>query len=293
MKHNRTIILILALALLLVGTAGCADVIYGPGLYRSEAAVAYEQAEALAEQLGIGLTDGAPLYKPANAQPLNAYLVVDPQCEVGIDRDDMYPVSEKGLVPEITACLEQWIGDIQSASGGVIRFVADPNDADVLVSACQSYKLYGTYSGGGMTAEGYACTVTLKAWQLTNTGNTASFTAIRVPDDTVTLRGGGKFWKVAPDLTETDQLNEFVTAIMTWYGFGAQRGSKGAGVRAVQSSLIRRSFLGGSADGDFGPRTEAAVMAMQEAYSLPKTGIVDGKTLVGVFYDHAAVDALS
>jgi len=290
MRYNR--ILALALCVLLLAAAASADVIYGPGLNRAEAGKGYQQAQALAEQMGVELTDGMPLYKPASAQPLNAYMVVDPQCEVGIDRDDIYPVSEKGLIPEITDYLDRWIEDIQSASGNVIRFVADPNDADVLVSACQSFKRYGEYSGGGMTAEGYACTVQLTAIQLSDTGNSVSLTLTNKPQDTVTLRGNGRFWKTAPKLAGSDQLDAFVGNIMCWYGYGVQVGSKGAPVKCVQQGLIRRYFLGGKADGSFGPRTENALKALQEAYSLEKTGVVDGKTLVAVYYDHGAVDAV-
>lgn len=290
MRYNR--ILALALCVLLLAAAASADVIYGPGLNRAEAEKGYQQAQALAEQMGVELTDGMPLYKPASAQPLNAYMVVDPQCEVGIDRDDIYPVSEKGLIPEITDYLDRWIEDIQSASGNVIRFVADPNDADVLVSACQSFKRYGEYSGGGMTAEGYACTVQLTAIQLSDTGNSVSLTLTNKPQDTVTLRGNGRFWKTAPKLAGSDQLDAFVGNIMCWYGYGVQAGSKGAPVKRVQQGLIRRYFLGGKADGSFGPRTENALKALQEAYSLEKTGVVDGKTLVAVYYDHGAVDAV-
>ncbi len=289
MKHNRSILLILVI-LLLPAFAARADVIYGPGLYRVEAGKGYEQAQALAQRLGVDLTDGMPLYKPANGQPLNAYMVVDPRCEAGIDGDDFYPVSEKGLIPEITDCLDQWIDAIQSASGGVIRFVTDPNDADVLVSACQSFKRHGEYAGGGMSAEGYACTVALTARQLSDRDNVASLTLTNAPGDTVTLRGNGRFWKKAPRLAGSDALDAFVGNIMSWYGYGAQVGSKGAPVRRIQQSLISRWFLGGKADGSFGPRTESAVKSLQEAYSLEKTGVVDGKTLIGIYYDHGAAD---
>ena len=291
MRNIRIRALVLV-GLLLLTLAARADVIYGPGLNRVEAGKSYQQAQALAEQMGVELADGMPLYKPAQAQPLNACMVVHPQCEVGIDRDDIYLVSEKGLIPEITDYLDQWIEDIQSASGNVIRFVSDPNDADVLVSACQSFKRYGEYSGGGMSAEGYACTVQLTATQLSDTGNSVSLTLTNKPQDTVTLRGNGRFWKTAPRLAGSDQLDAFVGSIMCWYGYGAHAGSKGAPVRCVQQGLIRRSFLGGKADGSFGPRTENALKALQEAYSLEKTGVVDGKTLVAVYYDHGAVDVV-
>jgi hypothetical protein len=289
---RKTIFLLALAALLMLSVAVQADVTAGQGLDRVEAAKGYEQAEVLAARLGVGLTDGVPLYTPTHAQPLNAYMVVDPQCEVGIDRDDMYPVSEKGLIPEITDCLDRWIDDIQQASAGAIRFVADPNDADILVGVRQSFKRYGEYSGGGMSAEGYSCTVRLTARQLSDTDNSVSFAQTSDPQETVTLRGDGRFWKTPPRLTDGDGLTAFVNAIMGWYGYDAQKGSNGAAVKRVQQSLIQRGFLGGSADGSFGPRTEGAIMALQEAYSLEKTGVIDGRTLLAVYYDHAAVDAL-
>lgn len=291
MKHIRMLSIALVVALLPVAAAR-ADVIYGTGRYRVEGGNGYEQAQVLAERMGVELTDGLPLYKPANSQPLNAYMVVDPLCEVGIDRDDIYPIGEKGLIPEITDYLDRWISDIQSASGGTIRFVADPNDADVLVSARQRFRRYGEYSGGGMSAEGYACTVQLTARQLSDTGNTATLTLTSAPGETVTLRGNGRFWKTPPVLAGSDQLDVFVGSIMCWYGYGAQAGSKGAAVKRVQQSLIDRYYLGGKADGSFGPRTEGALKALQQAYTLEQTGVVDGRTLVALYYDHAAVDAV-
>ena len=292
MRRSKMTVLLLALVLAL-GAVARADVIYGVGLCRADAGKGYQQAQALAEARGISLKDGLPLYKPAHAQPLNAYMVVDPECEVGIDKDDIYSVSEKGLIPEITGYLDQWIDDIQAASGGVIRFVADPDDADVLVSARQSFKRYGAYSGDGMNADGYSCTVQLTAAMLSNTGNRCIFSLTQAPQDTVVLRGDGRFWKMPPQLAGTDKLTGFVEEIMTWYGYGAQRGSKGAGVKRIQQSLIRRYFLGGSSDGDFGPRTEFAVKSLQEAYSMEKTGIVDGRTLIGIYYDHGAADEVA
>ena len=285
-------ILALVLAALLLAVGALAEDNHGAGLSRAEAAKGYETAQALAERQGVELTDGMPLYGPSRAQPLNAYMVVDPLCEVGIDGDDIYPVSEKGMIPEITDGLDRWIDEIQSASGGVIRFVADPDDADVLVSARQSFRRYGEYSGGGMTAEGYACTVALTAVQLSDTGNSAGLTLTNTPPDTVTLRGNGRFWKTAPRLAGSDQLDAFVGNIMCWYGYGVQMGSKGAPVKRIQQALIDRGFLTGKADGGFGSKTEAALKALQAACGLEQTGAADGRTLIAVYYDRAAMDAV-
>ena len=284
---RKTIFLLALAALLMLSVAVQADVTAGQGLDRVEAAKGYEQAEVLAARLGVGLTDGVPLYTPTHAQPLNAYMVVDPQCEVGIDRDDMYPVSERGLIPEITDCLDRWIDDIQQASAGAIRFVADPNDADILVSVRQSFKRYGEYSGGGMSAEGYACTVSLTGRQLSDTDNTASLVLTNAPQNTVTLRGNGRFWKTAPQLAGTDKLDAFVKTVMGWYGYGARKGSKGASVKRIQQCLIDRGFLDGGADGSFGPKTENAVNALQAAFGLVETGFVDARTLIEIYFNNA------
>ena len=56
-----------------------------------------------------------------------------------------------------------------------------------------------------------------------------------------------------------------------------KRGSKGVGVKAMQTALLSLGFSlpRFGADGDFGAETEAAVRAFQVAHSLPATGAWD------------------
>lgn len=265
---------------------------YAPGLARAARAAGIEQAQVLANAFGVGLTDGAPLYAPANPQPLNAFIVTHPDCKVGIEYDGMYKVSEKGLVSQITDLLVEWMSEIDAASGYVIQFVADPNDADILICAKQSYAYYGTYTGEDLIAYGHSSVIALTAWQLSNPANTVTLSARQDPDTSVNLNSGGDFWMMPPELEGTEQLQAFVDTMLGWYGCGAQRGVKGDGVKAVQQSLIDRGFLNGKADGDFGPKSEAAVKALQTAYGLEPTGVVDGKTLVAAYYDQDAVNAI-
>ena len=281
MKHLRVLILLLA-ALLPVGAM--AETAYAPGLIRAAAGRGCEQAAALAERRGVELTDGIPLYAPARPQPMNAYMVTHPDCQVGIDGDGMYPVGEKGLIPEITGYLDEWMNGIEAASGGAIRFVEDPDDADVLVVAKQSYDYYGQYSGSGLTATGYSCTVELTAVRLSDPENRSGISETRRPEDTVTLRNDAPFWKTPPELSGSEKLETLVKNIMEWYGLGARSGSRGAGVKAMQQALIDRGFLTGSADGDFGPRTEAALRLLQGEYGLEQTGEVDETTLLALYY---------
>ena len=57
------------------------------------------------------------------------------------------------------------------------------------------------------------------------------------------------------------------------------RGTRGDEVKEIQEVLISQGYLDGSADGVFGPKTEAAVKAFQEDYALDATGIVGAGTL--------------
>lgn len=58
-----------------------------------------------------------------------------------------------------------------------------------------------------------------------------------------------------------------------------KKGSSGSEVRQVQQRLKTLGWLSGSADGDFGDATEAAVMAFQKASGLTADGIVGKSTL--------------
>lgn len=54
-----------------------------------------------------------------------------------------------------------------------------------------------------------------------------------------------------------------------------QRGIKSDEVAAMQARLIELGYLTGTADGNFGPMTEEAIRAAQEAFGMEPTGIAD------------------
>lgn len=54
-------------------------------------------------------------------------------------------------------------------------------------------------------------------------------------------------------------------------------GSKGAAVRTLQQ-LLNKAGIKCATDGDFGPKTEAAVKEFQKKVAVPETGVVDHKT---------------
>ena len=54
-------------------------------------------------------------------------------------------------------------------------------------------------------------------------------------------------------------------------------------VVTLQNALIAQGYLEGTADGDFGSRTETAVKAAQEAFGLEATGVADNDFLTKLY----------
>ena len=61
-----------------------------------------------------------------------------------------------------------------------------------------------------------------------------------------------------------------------------RNGSRGIRVRALQNALITLNYLSGSADGSFGKKTEAAVIAFQRSSKLKADGAAGKKTLTAL-----------
>jgi len=55
------------------------------------------------------------------------------------------------------------------------------------------------------------------------------------------------------------------------------RGAKGDAVKQFQEALVTLGYLDGGADGDFGGKTETAIMAFQAAMGLEETGVADAR----------------
>lgn len=68
-----------------------------------------------------------------------------------------------------------------------------------------------------------------------------------------------------------------------------KRGDNNEDVRNLQKRLIALGYLTGSADGDFGPKTEKAVIAYQKAAGLPQTGECDYYTYKSLTSSNAPV----
>ena len=73
-----------------------------------------------------------------------------------------------------------------------------------------------------------------------------------------------------------DRINE-VTGIVEESLPPLSKGAKGDAVRQLQETLMTLGYLNGSADGEFGGKTETAIVAFQEAMGLEQTGVADAR----------------
>ncbi|WP_434048368.1 MULTISPECIES: peptidoglycan-binding domain-containing protein [Sorangium] len=80
----------------------------------------------------------------------------------------------------------------------------------------------------------------------------------------------------APELASSEALRAVAAGAAT-----LAQGAQGDGVRALQEAL---GAIGDpmKADGSFGPKTHAAIVALQAAEDLPQTGIVDAATIAAL-----------
>ena len=91
-----------------------------------------------------------------------------------------------------------------------------------------------------------------------------------------------------------EELKEFVTKIMGWYGYQTALGASDPNlVQKARQTLIARGYLpaGEGVDGmAFDADMESAVRLLQREYGLEETGIIDRVTLVALYYDKASVE---
>ena len=128
---------------------------------------------------------------------------------------------------------------------------------------------------------------TLDAIHLSDPSDRTATSFTRNPEDQVTNPTIPEFYVSFPDNADLG-LEEFTDAILGWYGNAAAEGSSGNGVSYLQQTLIDRGFLEGTADGNFGPATRDAVMALQQYCGLEMTGTVDHDTLLHIYYSNTS-----
>ena len=233
-------------------------------------------------------------YTPADPKPLGAYMITHENCQVGRGTDIEY-IRDHGLISEMGSQMADWMNEIRKHSGHAINFVTSPDEASVLIIVNMQYPFYAKYSGisqfGGFSVDVYSCSLDMEAINLTNTSQRTTASWINEPGDTISISSTrDDYLAYSPWVTDTDEIKNFTQSIMEWYGYKAENGSYGEGVRYAQQALIDRGFLEGAADGSFGPATEEAVKKLQAYCGLEQTGIIDRKTVVALYYEKEALE---
>ena len=82
--------------------------------------------------------------------------------------------------------------------------------------------------------------------------------------------------------TEKNPVAGDATSVSETASMLLKRGDRGENVRQIQSRLISLGYLNDSADGIFGAKTEAALIAYQAAAGLPETGECDYNTYISL-----------
>jgi len=269
-------------------------------------------ADELCELYNIGLTGGFPLYKPDNGQPMNAYIDIHPDCQVPVYRDgsvELYKVSELGELInkplsygingmfngnkyfDLKDRLYTIVKSIRDYSDSCIRFVSDPDYADILLSVNMEFPYYDEYyAENGESTSGHSCELILEALQLSDPSNYTKTSKTHYPEEEVTNPTVPKFYVGIPSGMD---IEEFTDAILAWYGDKAEEGSRGNGIAYMQKFLIDRGFLEGNADGNYGPKTAEAIKKLQHYYGLEENGIIDHKTLLHIYYDTVSIGRIN
>ena len=247
--------------------------------------IGFMTAQDLSSRTDVQLKNGMVPYVPSDSQPLNAYIVSGPLCEIPFGGSGPQRISKKGFDSNMPGRMTETAKLIEEKSKGAIRFVAEPEQADILVVFDQKYENAGKYTetGGSRTVTVYSCSITVSAYQLSNLSNTAKMKTQKKPGATIPaseIASMGSAHYMRPEL-DCSEMDGFVKTILCWYGL------MGHGFEKADEILQIRGFSDGrESAGD-------VIRKIQKAYGLPQTGVVDYKTLVAIYFDQEAVDAVT
>ena len=290
---KKAIALLLAAALCGMCSGVTAEVLSRPlpGMDRAEPLKDCRRSADLAAEKGVELTDGYPLYTPADPQPLNAYLVTYPGCMYSTNHEllSVDGAEDREWKGWFRPTLKDWMEDIIDMSHSGIRFVKDPDQAEILVSVMQYFDKSGTYQNQSdlSIVNGYACYLSISARSLTD-GRSVGVSFSYIPGDSEKAPGGGDFWMLPASIRNTEELRTLTGTIMGWYGFEGEQGRDPEGLKRFQQALIDRGFMEGEATGVYDGNTSRAVLLLEKLYRLPENDAIDEEVLTAAYYNRTS-----
>ena len=260
---------------------------------RTEESLSFALDSVLAEQLGMEVSALRDSFVPSSARPMNACLVVSNDSESAKDQTEILKIREAGLMPVYTDYIKETMTAFTKASGGLIRFVGDPQQADLLFCVRTYYGNGKTYrrSGYASTVTGYSGCLAIEVIRLTGTrSRTSQCWENRLRNRETVNWSMTRFWKELPVITNSDKTKDMVNTILSWYGFPADRPDPES-VTALQEQLSDHLYLEKNPDGVFDVETAVAVRRLQEDAGIPVTGVVNRLTLLSAYYSREEAEA--
>jgi len=256
-----------------------------------------DTVSGIAEKYGIEPTETGHnklgkilFYTPSEGGPLNIYVVAN-------DEYWAYPEKQIGTVGLGGVGTWDWKRSIENGSNGILRFVDDPDHADVILVANRYYWFFANYLWRNVvTVPGYACDIALGAFLLSDPDEKCVVIKSNRPGKSVTTSQHYEsgFYMDSPTFENSAEAKKLIMAILSWYGYETAPGSEGKNVQRLRQALTARGYLAENADTDsvFDTEMEAAVKELQRNYGLEESGTIDRPTLVAVFYDRETVDQM-
>ena len=158
--------------------------------------------------------------------------------------------------------LNDYTGDLEIIPEDVIKLALESESGNVeLGFRLMDAEINGNY---GVKIDTNTPKVLYKRYQYTNVGEPMEYLVVSCYNDGVEGR-------ILFEL-ESDVVPESSPAVV--YST-LQKGAKGEDVIVLQQALIDQGFLEGTADGDFGSKTEQAIKDAQKKFEMEQTGIAD------------------
>ena len=298
MKSMRTLTgcMLVLLLCILFPAASRSEGIFDTGLSREKESYSFETAQSLMQRTGSAEENGIPKFHPSSPQPLNAYMVTATGCRNGVHGQGMKSVDQSGISSPLSGYLEECMKAFTALSNQTLRFVGDPDKADILFVMDQQYEYAGEYdvSGGSgrSKAFGSSCIVTFTAVHLSGK-QTESFSIKNIIPEfgvfsidnyyTDPLFHQMNFWASSPAILNGGQdeknASAFIKEIFSWYPL-YHTGS------SYHISELGEALLARGLANDGSPETVLPQLGyLQTVYGLPVSNTVDEKTLIALTYD--------
>ena len=224
-------------------------------------------------------------FRPANSQSFNAYMVYSGK-EIGVFNEGIVDAKKTSIPSDVRSYMRSNASQIEQQSGGLIRFVDDPDKAELFVYVDFEYS---EISGKTYLVNGYPMIGSRLTAKISFTSMDSSRYFFYVSDTTepgsggyTSHLGGFDLWMDPPDFSSRWEtgMPGLIRNCAAWLG----------NPERIQRALLSRGYLKGTATEKSDERMLTAVRYVQEEYGLPANGYLSLSTQLAASYDKETVE---